>query len=98
MNRDPTSVLVLKAIPYQITNGLALILMNVQAILELLPADNLIIVSTLEEVCKRAFCIFDQSKCSTYCPKLKGKHCILIKVVFMQRYTDKIFVYDFCVL
>ena len=51
MNQDPTSVLVLKATPYQATNGLALILMNVQAILELLPVDNLIIVSTLEEVC-----------------------------------------------
>jgi hypothetical protein len=51
MNQDPTSVLVLKAIPYQATNDLALILMNVQAILEVLPADNLIIVSTLEEVC-----------------------------------------------
>ena len=51
MNQDPTSVLVLKAILYQATNGLALILMNVQVILELLPVDNLIIVSTLEEVC-----------------------------------------------
>ena len=51
MNQDPTSVLVLKATPYQATNGLALILMNVQVILELLPVDNLIIVSTLEEVC-----------------------------------------------
>ena len=61
MNQDPTSVLVLKAILYQATNGLALILMNVQVILEVLPADNLIIVSTLEEVCKGAFYIFDQS-------------------------------------
>ena len=51
MNQDPISVPVLKAIPYQATNGLALILMNVQVILEVLPADNLIIVSTLEEVC-----------------------------------------------
>ena len=51
MNQGPTSVLVLKATPYQATNGLALILMNVQVILELLPVDNLIIVSTLEEVC-----------------------------------------------
>ena len=66
MNQDPTSVLVLKAIPYQATNDLALILMNVQAILEVLPADNLIIVSTLEEVCKRAFCIFDQSNCTAW--------------------------------
>ena len=61
MNQDPTSVLVLKAILYQATNGLALILMNVQVILEVLLADNLIIVSTLEEVCKGALCIFDQS-------------------------------------
>ena len=66
MNQDPTSVLVLKATPYQATNGLALILMNVQVILELLPVDNLIIVSTLEEVCKGAFCIFDQSNCTTW--------------------------------
>ena len=51
MNQDPISVPVLKAIPYQATNGLALILMNVQVILEVLLADNLIIVSTLEEVC-----------------------------------------------
>ena len=61
MNQDPTSVLVLKAILYQATNGLALILMNVQVILEVLPADNLIIASTLEEVCEAAFCIFYQS-------------------------------------
>ena len=61
MNQDPTSVLVLKAILYQATNGLALILMNAQVILEVLPADNLIIVSTLEEVCKGAFCFFYQS-------------------------------------
>ena len=61
MNQDPTSVLVLKAILYQATNGLALILMNAQVILEVLPADNLIIVSTLEEVRKGAFCIFYQS-------------------------------------
>ena len=61
MNQDPTSVLVLKAILYQATNVLALILMNVQVILEVLPVDNLIIVSTLEEVCNGAFCIFDQS-------------------------------------
>ena len=66
MNQDPTSVLVLKAILYQATNGLALILMNVQVILEALPADNQIIVSTLEEVCKGAFCIFDQSNCTTW--------------------------------
>ena len=66
MNQDPTSVLVLKAILYQATNGLALILMNVQVILEVLLADNLIIVSTLEEVCKGAFCIFDQSNCTTW--------------------------------
>ena len=61
MNQDPTSVLVLKAILYQATNGLALILMNAQVILEVLLADNLIIVSTLEEVCKGDFCIFYQS-------------------------------------
>ena len=66
MNQDPTSVLVLKAILYQATNGLALILMNVQVILEVLPADNLIIVSTLVEVCKGAFFIFDQSNYATY--------------------------------